>query len=69
MIYKIFYYYTFYKSLIFKYLQIIFVFSEKFLLFYLVVSNKVHTFASSNKQNDKQVIAVTLLGGFQLSHI
>lgn len=69
MIYKVFYCYTFYKSLIFKYLQIIFVFSQNFLLKYFVVPNISHTFASSNKQNDKQVIAVTLLSGFQLSHI
>ena len=44
-------------------------FFKNFLLFYLVVSNKVHTFATSNKKNDKQNKKVTLLGGFKLSYI
>ena len=49
--------------LIFKYLQIIFVFSQKKLLKCFVVSNIVLTFATSNKRNgnvtknDKQVIS------------
>ena len=63
-----------YKALIAKQLKIIFVFSQKKLLKYFVVSNIVHTFASSNNKNNNQVarhkvIVVTLLGGFQLSDI
>ena len=63
-----------YKALITKQLKIIFVFSQKKLLTYFVVSNIVHTFASSNNKNNNQVarhkvIVVTLLGGFQLSDI
>nr|DAO03192.1 MAG TPA: hypothetical protein [Caudoviricetes sp.] len=42
------------KSLIFKYLQIIFVFFKKKLFKYLCISNICHTFATSNKRNDKQ---------------
>ena len=65
---------VFCKVLIIKQLKIIFVFSQKKLSFYLVVSNKVHTFASSNNKNNNQVarhkvIVVTLLSGFQLSDI
>ena len=63
-----------YKTLIIKQLKIIFVFSQKKLLKYFVVSNIIHTFASSINKNNIQVarhkvIVVTLLSGFQLSDI
>ena len=65
---------AFCKVLIIKQLKIIFVFSQKKLLKYFVVSYIVHTFATSNNKNNNQVarhkvIVVTLLGGFQLSDI
>lgn len=49
-----FYYYCFSNLLIFKHLQIIFVFSQKKLFKYLCIPNICYTFATSNKRNDKQ---------------
>ncbi len=43
---------TFCKALNIKHLEIIFVFSQNFMLKYLVVTNIVHTFASSNNKNN-----------------